>query len=50
MPRFIAKRGIRLYIGHLRGPVTLKPIAERFSSGAVTTFLYDLGLSVLSAE
>ena len=35
------RQGPNVYNGHLRGPVTLAPVA----SGAVTTSIYDLGLS-----
>ena len=39
-----------VYNDHLRGPVTLIPVAERFSNVAVTTCFYDLGLSRLGFE
>ena len=40
-----------VYNGHLRGPVTLTPIAERFAySGAITACFYDLDLSLLGFE
>ena len=37
--------GPTVYNVHLRGLMTLTPIAERFDSGGVTNCFYDLGLS-----
>ena len=43
-------QGVSVYNGHLRGPVTLTPVAQRFAdSGAVTTCFY-LRLSRLGFE
>ena len=44
--------GAFVYNGHLRGPVTLTPIAERLAVelSLLTTYFYDLGLSRLRFE
>ena len=41
--------GASVYNGHIRGPVTLT-YCRAFSSGAVTSCFYDLGLSRLGFE
>ena len=41
--RHLLGPGPIVYNGHLRGPVTLTPVAE-LGNGAVTTCFYDLGL------
>ena len=46
----LLRHGASLYNGHLRGPVTLTPVAERFGCGAVTTCFYDLGMSQSGIE
>ena len=38
-------RHAAVYNGYLRGPVTPIPNAERLAHEAVTTCIYDLGLS-----
>ena len=42
--------GASVYIGHLRGPATLRPDSRTFGSGAVTTCFYDLSLSQVGFE
>ena len=39
------RHGPTAYYGHLQGPVTHTPVAERFGSGPVPTCFYDLSLS-----
>ena len=41
----LLRHGASVCNGHLRGPVTLTPVYERFCSGDVTNCFYDLGLS-----
>ena len=39
---YILWHGTSVYNGHLRGPVTLTPTVERFSSGAVTACFFSI--------